>query len=229
MAIITPYGDPNAHGSIGNSLTFRRRFGKVILEKKPYPKQPNSSAQIAQRTAFGNAQKAWYSLTQVSKDFYNTRGAQYGWNGINLYIYASLNGLLPSSTPIALKEITALDIITPVCGAGESVRFKFTQLSPSSERARIDDPTENASYYGANTPARAVVIQTERLSGTTIDFPFRYGITMTWKDGADVVSVYNVRFPAFQQYIPIWQFYMSADGSLYKDISLTELYCTDNF
>ena len=228
MAKITPYADPNAHGSI-RDFSFRRWKGRVIFQPKPIPKQPNSAAQIAQRTAFKNAVSAWYSLTQVSKDFYNTRATFYGWSGINLFIYASLNGLLPSTTPISLKEITTLDIITPVCGAGEGVRFKFTQLSPSSERARIDDPTENASYYGANTPARAVVVQTERLSGTTIDFPFRYGITMTWKDGADVVSVYNVRFPAFQQYIPIWQFYMSSDGSLYKDIALTELYCTDNF
>lgn len=62
MAVIVPYGDPDAHGSICDSLSFRRSRGKVVLQKKPRVKQPNTPAQQQQKGWFKNTWNDWYTL-----------------------------------------------------------------------------------------------------------------------------------------------------------------------
>jgi len=58
MPFLSPYADPNAHGSLGNTFSFRRTHRGCVLEKKPVVIQDPSPLQDANRVSFAEAVRA---------------------------------------------------------------------------------------------------------------------------------------------------------------------------
>ena len=228
MAVIIPYGDTNAHGSLGGSLSFRRRFGRVVLQKKPYPVQPNSAGQIAQRDAFKQAGLDYYSYPVLSKRYYDSRAPQLAWTPRNLYIHASLTGILPSQVNVPVKEMLNAQIISTV-GAGPSdnaYTFQAVRTSPfySKNLCTIYDNQNTFSSLGPAT----VLVDYFRMTWTqTVNIPFRYGIYIQWKNWDDSVHEGIIRF--LEETGPSGGKVISADSSMFDSQSLVNLYATNNF
>ena len=202
MAIVVPYGDTQAHGSIACSLTFRRFRNKVVLEKKPYPKQPNTPSQIAIRNKFKQAWAAYHTLSPWTLEYLKESGKQYGWSGANLFISQYMQDEVPSTIPMNnIKEIIDLSLPLPIAPDPEGIKHKFTAVidTPHSEDtlAHIFD-NENVFYPGAGLPAynRSRLVLT-RTDPTPIDIPFNYPIILVWKDFNDFERTNLVRLPAF--------------------------------
>ena len=201
MAIVVPYGDTQAHGSIACSLTFRRFRNKVVLEKKPYPTQPNTPGQIAIRNKFKQAWEAYHTLSPWTLEYLKESAKQYGWSGANLFISQYMQDEVPSTIPMnSIKEITDLSLPLPIAPDPEGIKHKFTAIidTPPSEDtlAHIFD-NENILYPGAGPLAynrsRLVLSRTDP---APIDIPFNYPIILVWKDFNDFERTNLVRLPA---------------------------------
>lgn len=106
MAIVRPYGDPNAHGSLNNSLTFRRYKNKVILQSLPRPRITYTPAQLTQRAKVTAGNKAYSLLTNATKFFYYKRAIQKATTRKGLFMHAHMRNFLPSTLrPIHCKSI----------------------------------------------------------------------------------------------------------------------------
>ena len=202
MAIVVPYGDTQAHGSIACSLTFRRFRNKVVLEKKPYPKQPNTPAQIAIRNKFKQAWAAYHTLSPWTLEYLKESGKQYGWSGANLFISQYMQDEVPSTIPMNnIKEIIDLSLPLPIAPDPEGIKYEFTARidAPPSEDtlAHIFD-NENVFYPGAGPPAyNRSRLLLSRADTAPIDIPFNYPIILVWKDFNDFERTNLVRLPAF--------------------------------
>jgi len=76
-----------AHGTIGNVLTYQGRKVFQQTHKKAIPIDRKTPAQIADRLLFANAVAGWQALTQEQKKVYNDMSMHYGnIPGFNIYI-----------------------------------------------------------------------------------------------------------------------------------------------
>ncbi len=100
MAIIIPFADPDAHGSIANSVSFRRRRGKVVFQKKPHGKQPNTPAQQAQKTKFSDGWKAYHQLDSWEIEYLTNKAADLNTTKANLFLSQFLLDEIPSTIPL---------------------------------------------------------------------------------------------------------------------------------
>ena len=103
--ILTPYGDPNAHGTLGKTLIFQRRRGGVFVKPYKIPKDPKTSGQLAQRQLFVDASKAWFAISSQSRNFYNLKAYGTPQTGYNLFISTFLLNLLPSTSPLLISDV----------------------------------------------------------------------------------------------------------------------------
>ena len=88
--IVTPFGDPQAHGTLANTFVLQRRRGHVFCRKYIFKKDLNTSAQQAQRTAFLSAVALWNALPQGDKDAWNALAIDKSMTGYNLFIQREL-------------------------------------------------------------------------------------------------------------------------------------------
>lgn len=65
-----PFSSWDAWGKLGDKLTFRRSRSGTIAEKTPQPKDTNTAAQQAQRSAFQDCVAQWHALTPAQKEAY---------------------------------------------------------------------------------------------------------------------------------------------------------------
>jgi len=229
MAKITPYADINAHGSIGDSVTFRRRYGSVILQKKSNPKQPNSASQLAQRSAFKTASEDWYGYDAQSKPYYNLRGPELEMTGQNLYIQASLLNNLPSLTAMQIKQLIDCQISTPRGSATDNIYWSFWSDAQADLFGEMFD-TENSFMAGSTlSTAKNFMITIERNDAPDINYLFRDSLWIKVKLGDDSIVEYLLRFPAFIGSASAVSFWISADGSVFIDSARSHLGATNNF
>ncbi|MBA7715055.1 hypothetical protein ES703_124093 [subsurface metagenome] len=66
----------DAHGSIGNAITFLRRPGSTIAMKKPVPFDRQTLLQQYQRWLYQDAGWYWQALTMNQKAHYRADGAR---------------------------------------------------------------------------------------------------------------------------------------------------------
>lgn len=228
MAIVSPYGDPNAHGSIARAISFRRRWGRVVMEKKPYPIQPNSAGQIAQKAAFSAAQTGWNTLSVAQKPYYLLRAPTLEMSERNLYTKAYLLNILPSYTGFYPRQITAAQLMDPIGTAANDLQFVFNVWGGGppvwNKLGEIWD-NENtlkntATWAGAYTWFQIAIT-------LNIAMPFRYGIALTVLDQSSVSHNFVIRFQEYGTGTKSW--YVGDDGSTYHDPSITVFAATNNF
>lgn len=229
MAIIIPYGDTNAHGSLGGSISFRRRFGKVVLQKQPFPVQPNTPAQIIQRDAFASVQNDWYSYNAISKGYFNIRAPQYGWTAKNLFTSAKLKSIMPNLTAPGINRILQAQVVSPQGVSPNETKFEFFTRNKfshtwSSQGTIYDN--ENVFVWSGLGQVDVDGFKVE-ITGSPGYPVFRYGIWLQIRlwPSTDVEWVMRLRE------VPTGAstFYMSLDGSTFFDFALSELNATNNF
>ena len=215
--LVTPYGDPNAHGSIGKAITVIRRRGIAYARpwKKPY--DPRSSAQLAQRQDFADAVADWHAQTTETQEYFNNASAGQSYSGFNLYVSMYLLGTLPSTTPLMATSITTAVIATTRGANTDSWKYRFTTTPAGTTYGRIYD---NANSYApdssAPSPAQVKLIITDETETINILFKDTVSITV---DGNPL----TVFLPAYTG--DELNLFLSDDGSTYYGPTLTRLAC----
>jgi len=228
MAIIIPYADPNAHGSLGGAVSFRRRFGRVVFQKIPIPKNPNTPAQQAQRTAFKNASTDWLSYNAVSKGYYYTRAPELNWTARNLFLSAKLGNKMPDQTYINIREVSEGQILTPIGASSNEGYFSIAGRgtpNPIWHTFGYINDNENVWYSNGALATQHDAIRVRCYNPN--QSIWRYGVWIKFRDWSDNWYEVVVRFRELPTYAI--NYYMSADGSTFYDIDLTELNATNNF
>lgn len=213
--LVTPYGDPQAHGSIGRTLTFIRRRGIVYVRPYKIPYDPRSAGQVAQRNLFQDAVAGWYALSSESKDYYNLRASGQSYTGYNLYISHFMLGTLPSETPFEVDDITNAWI-----GNLRSTNFNGWNIyfEPDPPGANYGNIWDNQNTYsdGADyTPARKLKVGVARIS-QDIGIQFRDTVTIEYPTAQQL----TIFFPVITSNIEL---YVAQDGSTYFDSALKKL------
>jgi len=224
MAIIVPFADPSAHGSVADSFSFRRRFNTVVFQKKPEPKQPNSAGQLAQREKFKQAAEDWYYYDEQSKDYFRERAKQLGMTARNLFLHAKLRNIMPSQIVTLESGCENAQIINVRATQNQGVLWGIRNLYWGAYWGRVWD-TENIYEKEASTSPMPGAIFIQALN-ESIEYHFRDGIVIKFFEKEEMI----VRIP--QTKLNIGEnisYYLSTDGSSFFDMELTHLAATNNF
>lgn len=207
MAIIIPFADPDAHGSIAGSVSFRRRRGKVVFQKKPHGKQPNTPAQQAQKTKFSDGWKAYHQLNAWEIEYLTNKAAELNTTKANLFLSQYLLDETPSTNPQnQIKEVLNLSLPDPVGAVDQKLLEEFfSQIDdPLSETllAHIYDK-ENIVTLGSIASAHdRSFIRIENKTAGQIIIPFDYPIILDYIDQSDTTRTQLIRLPAITMPTP---------------------------
>lgn len=226
MAIIVPFADPSAHGTLAKSVSFRRRFNYVVFQKRPVPVQPNTPEQLAQRLKFKQASFAWYSYDAESKKYFIRRAKDYNWTPRNLFIHAYLRGIMPSQINLSTGDMNNAQIQNLRSPEPQGLQWYFEQ--PFCGLGRIFD-YENVYYdIAGGSPGRVIMMIWNSL-GQDITLPFRDGIWTEfliageWKNFIIRVPETEIKKDGHKD------FFIGDDGSSYWDEECTQLAATNLF
>lgn len=200
MAIIIPFADPDAHGSIANSVSFRRRRGIVVFQKKPHGKQPNTPAQQAQKEKFSDGWKAYHQLNAWEITYLTNKAVELNTTKANLFLSQFLLDEIPSTIPLnQIKEILNLSLPEPISDVDEGILNEFfSQIdSPYAETllGHIFDK-ENITFTGAIVTAHdRSFIRIENKTAGAIVIPFNYPYIMDYNNQSDIAKTQLIRLP----------------------------------
>lgn len=82
-----------AHGTIGNSLTLKRRRGKDLAVRKPIPAYRRTLPQLYQRWDYQDGIAYWATLTPAEKQIYKSNGAKHHMTGFAYFMGYYLKNL----------------------------------------------------------------------------------------------------------------------------------------
>jgi hypothetical protein len=231
MAIIIPFGDPNAHGSLADSVTFRRVRGGVCFQKKPNPVIRNTLAQQAQRTAFTTAQSLWFGYDVLSKPYIETRASQLGLTARQLFSRAYLLDQLPDPAPLPFRALTAVQMIDPDGATGADTQFGFEgwdtvgNIWTSLGTFDVDSNTWSSWSEFPNDffPIRIQLFATKALA-----FRFGFAVTIKKPDTTEISQIWRMP-PGLYDWQTGVYLYISGDGSTWTDDTFTQWLATNNF
>ena len=219
--LVIPYGDPQAHGTIGKTITFVRRRG--IIYGKPYkvPDNPNTSGQQAQRASFSDAVESWRLTTPETKYYYDERASGMPYTGYNLYISKYLLGELPSTTGLGPLDIHACNISITRSSFTNGWRYIIQAGIPWTQMGWIRD-NENIWNDGAtllsSTRCRVKIQENDE----PINILLRDTISIDY----DAVTGFLIYLPEVTADVELS---VADDGSTYFDHAMTKLACTSGF
>jgi hypothetical protein len=79
-----------ASGSVGDTLTLLRQFGRNIAKRKSKPTGAPSAAQLAHRALYRNAVNTWNQLTDQEKASYASAANAARYNPFNAFLAVAL-------------------------------------------------------------------------------------------------------------------------------------------
>ncbi len=200
MPLLVPYGDPQTHGTLAKTLTFRRYRGKVVVEKKPDPTNPRTAGQIAQRTLFSSGWDAWKVLSTWEIEYLQKQAIQLNTSASNLFMSLWLRGLTWSKTPMNLiKEITDLNLPEPVSADTQGILHEGIAAVDTAPPPRtLGSIYDNDNSFISGMVASAYTRFYFDIAGpgpTPVTAPYGYPLLITYKDFADIEHVQLVRYP----------------------------------
>ena len=78
-----PLFSVEAHGTIGNSISYQKGSGGNRVTIKPVHRDAQSAGQLSNRSTYQSGVAAWHNLHVHSKEFYNYLGEQLSMTGFN--------------------------------------------------------------------------------------------------------------------------------------------------
>lgn len=111
MAVNVPFGDPNAHGTFCDTITWSRYRGKTSLKHKPRPKlnYVPTDKQTNPREAMSLLARSWRYEPPAYKEIWKTYGATvnvsgyiaYTSRGMDAYIVQLGSDTTPASVSVS--------------------------------------------------------------------------------------------------------------------------------
>lgn len=98
----TPYFGLGARGSVGQSITAQKKGLVTILRSKPFPTDPRSLPQLAQRQKYRDAVAVWNAFTQEEKQAWH--GVCPGLTGYQCFLRSELKYVEPTPPPEEYTE-----------------------------------------------------------------------------------------------------------------------------
>lgn len=199
MAVVIPFGDAQAHGSIAKSITFRRFRGKVVLQKKPHARVPGTPGQKAQRQKFKDAWKAYHALDIWELNYCKAKAIEAQTTAALWFVSQYLTDEIPSTTvQTGIKNITDLDLPDLIDTEDDGIKFSFrarTDPATDVELGNIWDK-ENVFNDGAVAdPYHRAVLRITRVDYGERIIPFNYPVLMWWEDFSDNAKHNLLRLP----------------------------------
>lgn len=199
MAVVIPYGDAQAHGSLADSISFRRHRGRVVLQKKPHSRQPGTPGQLAQRQRFKDGWQSYHALNLWELQYVQTKATQAQTSPSAWYLSQYLTDNIPSTTvQKGIKQITALDLPEVMGTDPQEIQFVFnarTDPDSDEELAHIWDNQNIIAPGPAVTPYDRAFIHVYYPGVDQVVIPFDYPILIYWNNFSDEPKENLIRLP----------------------------------
>lgn len=205
MAVIIPFADPNAHGSICDTVSFRRSRGKVVFQKKPKPKQPNTPAQQAQKQWWKDSWKEWRQLNVNQLDYLAAKAGPEDTTPANYFF--DLKGTEGAYTKIPLtfiETVTAAQIDVPIMPTPRELFFQIMfSLSPppipGGSFGHIYDNENIYTQFLTAPPDRIFLFYFGNVTFPSVPIliPENYSITLTYTKFGGGGGTLTFKFPAW--------------------------------
>lgn len=133
MANVTPYGDPNAHGKLNDSLVFRRAQNYVSLMKAHHKQTTHWMIVPATIEAFKNGVKEFKKLWNKSLDWFKKKAKQKGMKPRSLYLQKYLkNQLAEYHEKVDITDIIDFGATQIIGSAPDEIYIDVKVLQPST-------------------------------------------------------------------------------------------------
>lgn len=216
MAVIIPFGDPNARGTVGRTITFRRFFGRVVATTKTEPKQPNTQLQKDWREWMRQANVDYNGMAEYSKDFCRRRGRELNMTGKNRWIQQYFTVGIPMYNAPQWLTVKAVNITVPRSGIPDGIQIELLAKEYQDNTYHSVGTIKDRECLWTPTGFSPSVTWFWKLIVTNqIVVPFGYGIEclVGYQWSADKRK--TVRFPELA--IGTHEYHWADDGSLYLD------------
>ena len=229
MAIIIPFADADAHGSICDTVSFRRSRGKVVFQKKPKPKQPNTQAQKDQKQWWKDTWKEWHGLYAAQLAWLKTKADEAETYPANYFFdkYKDEHGA-SGERQYQIKTIVNIVIDTPIGSVASHLKFSphwYTIDPPGGASHGTIYDTSNIWIQGQPPTYPAFFfIEIRREVDPPVNIPDDYSMTITWTDADDVEHENVLYFPVTE--LPLLtevQYYFDTSMSFYTEQALTNM------
>lgn len=212
---ITPFGDNQSHGALGNSVIYVRRRGINYVKIFKSPKNPNTSAQQDQRALFQDAVIAWQALTGPEKDIWRAKASGLSPTGYNLFIKDYLLNPPAPVFPLMMKHITGMTITTPRSTDPHGWRHALFWQSTGKYFYVWDN---NQDIFDRGEIPSSMQIRYQSLGGSQ---------TMNVQAGDSIVVTHDMTPSPITIYLPAFTgtvyLFPATSGATYWDIGLTML------
>jgi hypothetical protein len=225
MAVIIPFADANAHGSICDTVSFRRHRGKVVFQKKPKPKQPNTQAQKDQKQWWKDTWQLWRQLSGPQLAWLQAKAGPADTTPANYYFDKIKDAHGPNGQENTLiKEIVEIDIPVPFAVDNKDINFLPFHMPLGEDFGGIWD-IENIWFPDGVQPAHAEMgITYSNVAGPARTIPDDYEWIITYKTYDDVQHQEPLYWPeiviGIGDSINLW---FDTSMSIYSDRALTNL------
>lgn len=200
MAVVIPYGDAQAHGSLADSICFRRHRGRVVLQKKPHARAPGTPGQIIQRQKFKDGWVAFHSLNLWELEYVQAKATQQQTTPSNWYLSQYLTDAIPSTTKMSgIKQVTDLDLPETI---GAQLDDFYFNIIARTDAGPVDwilaDIEDNENLFNAGvvaSPYNRALIRIGRNKTTPLEIPFDYPVLIWWNNFSDQPKENLIRLP----------------------------------
>lgn len=213
--IVTPFGDNQAHGTIGDTFTLQRRRGQVFAKVYKVPTDPKSAGQLSQRSDFATAITNWNNFSTSIKTFWHNKAVGKVMNGYNFYIQQFLLGLLPVGVPLMSTNIT--DMVINNLRATVASGFRIEALLTGHPFAGSVWDNSNTFVPGTLPLSSKNLILNAVNGAETAHYLEGDSVVVTHFGQPSPITIY---LPDVTENIYL---YCAVDGSTYYDFTLTDL------
>jgi hypothetical protein len=225
MAVIIPFADANAHGSICDTVSFRRHRGKVVFQKKPKPKQPNTQAQKDQKQWWKDTWQLWRQLSGPQLAWLQAKAGPADTTPANYYFDKIKDDHGPNGQKNSLiKDILEVDIPVPFCPGVDDLAFGLFLLVPGGNFGLIQDNENIFAPQGPQPAHDEMGLSYSNNAGAERTMPDDYEWIITYKTYDDVQHQDSLYFPEIV--MPdeaAVDLFFDTSMSIYSDRALTNL------
>jgi len=216
--IIIPFGDPNTHGTLANTVVYQRRRGQVMCRKYVTHKDVGSAEQLNVRGIFSRAVTAWQASSESVKDNWRAKASGMVMTGYNLFIRDYLVYTPPSTTPLEMLDLERMRIIVT---AGTVPTSWGEQIFPQSGFISAGSVFDNRNRFNAHQthlPFFQSIVISFFQNITLINIPAGYTLEITFDGGKKQICYFPELVGVTSKF-----FYPADDGSTYYDQAMTNL------
>ncbi len=193
----------DARGTISSAITFVRRRGQHIAERKPIPKDAETSEQLSWRTMFQLCRDLWHTLSPAEKQNWNSAAGPHHLTGYQWYMSQCLRpnpgvylplvgGTMQGAIDMATQKIE--DLPDPAAAQEPVTRQYFEDNLPAggyTEGVRVYHDAAQSINHDATT---TLSFNSERYDTDGIHDLITNNERLTCRTAGKYLIVFNFRF-----------------------------------